>query len=226
MAGVATASAALGWHGFPGDRRYAFRRLGVDSDFPWLNASRFPEMVTYEPLGLDEDAEDPSPTHIRTPDGADLAIGSVELQNDIAHRFGAPVELMKLKHGIFDEACLSVINLATISAICLEAGRPVDTRRFRPNIVIESVALEPFAEDAWVGGRLVFGDDGNGPVVSLTLRDVRCMMINLDPETGKQDPGMMKAAVRMNDNCAGAYGNVVRTGRVSVGQAVDLIAET
>jgi uncharacterized protein YcbX len=40
MAGIATESAFLGWHGLDGDRRFAFRRVGDDSGFPWLTASR------------------------------------------------------------------------------------------------------------------------------------------------------------------------------------------
>ena len=42
MAGVPTDAAMLGWHGLEGDRRYAFRRVGDNSGFPWLSASRLP----------------------------------------------------------------------------------------------------------------------------------------------------------------------------------------
>ena len=225
MAGLPTDSAFVGWHGLEGDRRFAFRRLNDNSGFPWLTASRLPELLLYRPMGLDENAEEPAPTHVRTPEGLELAIGSAELQNSVAERFGSAVELMKLKHGIFDDASMSVINLATIAAIGVEAGQDLDTRRFRANIVIASDATEPFQEDRWIGGRLVFGGDEVGPVLSMTMRDVRCVMINLDPDTAKQDPRVMKAAVCLNNNNAGAYGTVVRTGRISVGQSVSLIRE-
>src|SRR5215510_9623468 len=229
MAGIATDSAFLGWHGLQGDRRFAFRRLNDNSGFPWLSASRLPELLLYEPLGLDENAEEPLPTHVRTPEGAPLPLGSAELQNSIAEKFGSAVELMKLKHGIFDEASVSVINLATISAIGLEAGQNLDTRRFRANIVIATDATDPFLpflEDGWIGGRLVFGGADVGPMLCITMRDLRCMMINLDPDTAKQDPRVMKAVVRLNNNHAGAYGTVARTGQISVGQSVSLIIET
>src|SRR5215467_2645901 len=110
MAGIRADSAFLGWHGLTGDRRFAFRRSGDKTGFPWLSASRLPELLLYEPLGLDADAEDPSPTHIRTPEGINLALESEELQSSIARRFGSSVELIRLKHGIFDEASVSVIN--------------------------------------------------------------------------------------------------------------------
>jgi MOSC domain-containing protein len=230
MAGIPADSAFLGLHGFQGDRRFAFRRLNDKSGFPWLSASRLPELVLYQPLGFDENAEEPTPTHVRTSEGVELPIGSVELQESVARKLGSPVELMRLKHGIFDEASVSVINLATIAAIGREAGLEsdgqsrLDTRRFRPNIVIATDSAEAFLEDGWIGGRLVFGDDADaGPIVSLTLRDLRCVMLNLDPDTAEQDPCIMKAAVRLNENHAGAYGTVTRTGQISVGQQVSLI---
>jgi uncharacterized protein YcbX len=224
MAGVATDSAVLGWHGLQGDRRFAFRRLNDGSGFPWLSASRLPELLLYQPFGLDENVEEPMPTHVRTPEGVELPIGSVELQKIIVEKFGSAVELMKLKHGIFDDASVSVINLATIAAIGREAEQDLDTRRFRANIVITTESREPFLEDGWIGGRLVFGDYETGPIVNLTLRDLRCVMINLDPNTAQPDQRIMKAAVRLNNNNAGAYGAVARTGRLSVGQPVSLLS--
>ena len=223
MAGVATDSAFLGWHGLQGDRRFAFRRLNDNSGVPWLSASRLPELLLYQPIGLDENAEEPTPTHVRTPEAINLALGSVELQNSVAEKFGSAVELMKLKHGIFDEESVSVINLTTISAIGREVGENLDTRRFRANIVIATDATEAFQEDGWIGGRLVFGDNDVGPILNVTMRDLRCVMINLDPDTAKQDPRIMKAAVRLNNNHAGAYATVARTGQLIVGQSVNLI---
>jgi uncharacterized protein YcbX len=57
------------------------------------------------------------------------------------------------------------------------------------------------------------------------MRDLRCVMINLDPDTAQQNPNIMKAAVRLNANNAGAYGTVVRTGRISVGDSVKLVVD-
>ena len=225
MAGIATDSAILGWHGLQGDRRIAFRRLHDKSHFPWLTASRLPELLLYEPLGEDDKAEEPLPTHVRTPEGVVLPLGSAELQNSISEKLGTPVEWMKLKHGIFDEASVSVINLATISAIGKAADQNLDPRRFRANIILATDTPEPFLEDSWIGKRLVFGSEDEGAMVSITLRDLRCMMINLDPETAEQDPRIMKATVRLNDNHAGAYGTVVRMGQLRVGQPVSLIVE-
>lgn len=225
MAGIATESAVLGWHGLAGDRRFAFRRLGDNGGFPWLSASRLPELLLYHPVGLDERGGEPLPTHVRTPAGSHVKLGDAELSAEIAERFGSSVELMQLKHGIFDEAAISVISLATIAGIGREAGLDLDRRRFRANIVLETQQSEPFLEDAWVGRTLVFGDSDPRPAVSVTLRDLRCMMINLDPETAAQDPRVMKTVMRLNDNNAGVYATVVRSGAIRVGDRVRLVKQ-
>src|SRR5437868_3087950 len=167
MAGIATDSAFLGWHGLDGDRRFAFRCSGDDSGFPWLSASRLPELLLYLPFGLDESSGEPLPTHVRTPAGTDVEIRSGELQEEISMRFGSGVELMKLKHGIFDAAAVSLISVATISGIGREAGLNLDPRRFRANILLETESLEPFHEDGWIGGTLLFGDKDPRPAISV-----------------------------------------------------------
>jgi MOSC domain-containing protein len=225
MAGQPDDATRLGWHGLDGDRRFAFRRLDDGGGFPWLIASRLPELILYRPFGRDTSSEEPLPTHVRTPEGEELELRGAALRDDVSRRYGHDVELMQLKHGIFDEAHVSVIDLATIAAVEREAGVALDPRRFRPNVVVETLDGEPFGEDGWVGGTLVFGSPESGAAVGVTMRDVRCMMINLDPDTARQDAAMMKTAVRLNQNTAGVYGMVVRAGDLAVGQEVWLRRE-
>jgi uncharacterized protein YcbX len=221
MAGVPTESAELGWHGLDGDRRFAFRRIADDGGFPWLSASRLPELLLYQPVGLDNGDGEPLPTHVRTVNGPLLELRSAELNAEISQRFGSAIELMHLKHGTFDEAPISVISLATIAGIARAAGmEKLDRRRFRANIVLETERSEPFLEDEWIGGTLVFGAGLQPPAVSITLRDLRCVMVNLDPETAAKDSRVMKTVVRLNQNNAGVYATVVRTGTIQVGDPV------
>lgn len=225
MAGTAVESIFLGWHGLVGDRRLAFRRLGEQNGFPWLTASRMPELLLYHPFGLDDSTGEPLATHVRTPAGAQVELQSAALQRQVSESYGGNVELMQLRNGIFDDACVSVISRATIGAIGREFEMELDPRRFRANILLETHESEPFQEDRWVGGRLVFGGSEPRPVVSVTAHDVRCRMINIDPDTAKQDAGVLKAIVRLNGNNAGVYGTVVRTGTISAGQTVNLVLD-
>ncbi|MBX7221066.1 MAG: MOSC domain-containing protein [Blastocatellia bacterium] len=223
MAGELLLTAHLGWHGLAGDRRFAFRRMGDKSGFPWLTAGKLPQLLMYQPSGADSTTLERLPTHVRTPNGRELELGSVELREEISALFGSDVEMMNLKHGIFDEAAVSVISLSTVDGVAREYGKNLDLRRFRPNLVIETNGAEPFSEDGWVGRTLTFGDVNSGPAIRVTLRDERCAMVNLDPDTVNRDAEVMKTIVRLNGNCAGVYGTVVRSGELQAGQIVSLV---
>jgi hypothetical protein len=132
--------------------------------------------------------------------------------------------MMELRQGIFDEGVISVIAADTANEICRLAGRTPDIRRFRPNVVVGLTRSGPFLEDEWVGGMLSFGEASDAPCVAVTMRDERCSMVNLDPDTASRAPEMMKAVVRANQNYAGVYGAVTRIGRLAVGQAIRLHA--
>jgi uncharacterized protein YcbX len=222
MTGEQLNTASLGWHGLDGDRRFAFRRVADQGGFPWLTASRMPELILFKPLCRDLGGGNQLPTHVRTPEGKILELRGEELSAEIARRHGAEVELMQLNQGIFDEASVSLITLATSLQIERESSRNLDIRRFRPNIFIETYGNEPFEEDHWVCKIMVFGENAEGGAVSITLRDKRCVMINLDPETAQADPSVLKSVVRLNENNAGVYGTVVRTGDLSIGQRIYL----
>jgi uncharacterized protein YcbX len=213
--------ANLGWHGIEGDRRLALRRIDNRSGMPWLTASTFPQLVLYAPH-REDGAQGELPTHIRTPDGVEMPVFGEDLAAEIGRRYGSAVQMMHLRHGIFDETPISVITTDTVEQIARFAGRSLDVRRFRPNIVIRLHRPGAFQEDNWLGGVLSFGDDesNDAPAVSVTMRDERCAMLNLDPDTARSAPEVLKAVVRVNQNNAGIYGAVASTGRLAVGQTI------
>ena len=211
MAGEALATATLGWHGVDGDRRFAFARDADRSGFPWLTAGKLPSMILYRPSG-----DGTRPTHVTTPDGVALALDSDALREELTAKHGVNVRLMFLKDGIFDDAPLSLITTSTLRALEEASERALDVRRFRPNIVVETPDGKPFGEDAWLGKAVHFGS----AAMNVRMKDVRCGMINLDPDTAAVDPAVLKASVRANDNCAGIYGATLRTGSVALGDAV------
>src|SRR5882762_8218829 len=91
MAGELLDVARLSWHGIEGDRRLAFRRLADKSGFPWLSASKLPQLLLYKPFRRDSSANSNNgellPTHVRTPDGKEYELRSDELQADVSRRF-------------------------------------------------------------------------------------------------------------------------------------------
>ena len=226
MAGERLEVANLGWYGLEGDRRFAFRRMEDRSGMPWLTASRLPDLVRFTPCRGGDGAARDIPTHIRTPDGEEMSVFGEELATEIARRYGAPVQMMQLNHGIFDEASVSVIASDTVREIGRLAGRDLDVRRFRPNVVVRLLQSGAFLEDKWLGGVLSFGDEDDSPAIAVTMRDLRCSMVNLDPDSAEPAPEVMKAIVGVNQNNAGIYGAVTRTGQLTVGQSVYLRAPT
>jgi len=220
MSGEPLEVADLGWHGLDGDRRLAFRRLDDRGGFPWLTASKLPELILFAPQRRGAAVAGDLPTHVRTPEGEELAVFGPELAAEVGRRHGSPVEMMHLNRGIFDEASVSVIASATVEEIGRLSAQPPDVRRFRPNILIASHRSVPFEEDEWVGGVLSFGETGEAAAIGVTNRDERCSMVNFDPGSARPAAEVLKAIVRVRNNKAGVYGTVTRRGRLALGQPV------
>ncbi len=220
MAGEALDTVTLTWHGLEGDRRYAFRRVQETGGFPWLTAGRLPALICYQPYALNAGA---APTHVRTPSGAELELHSAALRAELSVLHGAEVQLMHLKHGMFDEAPLALLTTESLASLSAKAETALDVRRFRPNIVVATDSSLSFPENEWIGKLVIFGEDDEAAAMHVTQRDVRCAMVNLDPETGAATPAILKAVVQANQNCAGVYGGVFRCGKISVGDRIFVV---
>jgi hypothetical protein len=86
--------------------------------------------------------------------------------------------------------------------------------------VVRSLRSVPFQEDEWLGGVLSFGEGDDAPAITVTMGDIRCSMLNLDPDSASPAPEVLKAVVRVHQNTAGIYGAVTRIGRLAVGQTI------
>lgn len=220
MCGELVDAVYLGWHGLDGDRRLAFHRVGDRGGFPWLTATKVPELILYTPLRRSPAVDGELPTHVRTPEGDELALFGQELAAEVGRRHGSPVQMTYLNRGIFDEASVSLITSATVGEISRLAAQAPDVRRFRPNILIASAKAIPFEEDEWVGGVLSFGESSEAAAITITNRDERCSMVNFDPGTAHTNAEVLKAIVRERDNKSGVYAAVTRRGRIAVGQPI------
>lgn len=212
MAAELLDSATLGLRGIEGDRRFAFMIAESKTDFPWLNASKLPKMLGYKPYVKD------SLLRIITPNGEDVELQSEILRKDLSNSFGAEVRLVNFKNGIFDEAEISLISTATIKEIEKQSGYTLDIRRFRPNIVIELEDGFPFQEDEWVGKTI--GNENFS--IAVINRDLRCVMLNLDPNTQTSNPEILKTVGKINQACAGIYCSVIKAGGIAVGDELFL----
>jgi uncharacterized protein len=98
----------------------------------------------------------------------------------------------------------------------LRFGR--DVRRLRPNLVIGGVTGT--AERQWPGATLRL------PHAEIRLADLRgrCVMTTYDPDTGEQDPGVLRDIVRRFGGRLCLNAQVSRPGSVSEGEAATLLA--
>ena len=217
MASEALEAIDVGWNGFAGDRRWAFVRGGMErSGFPWLTIRERPEMWRYQPHFADASDPEKSATIVRTPNGDELDVVDPLLAEELGH--GARV--IKQGRGIFDTMPLSLITTQTIAALSASVGADLEPRRFRPNILIESMDGGDAPEDAWVGDVLRIG----GMTMRVDKRDKRCVMINVDPVTTTKDPSILRSVAQERQSCLGVYGNVVEPGRVSIGDTITIEA--
>jgi uncharacterized protein YcbX len=69
MAGERLDVTELGWHGLDGDRRFAFRRADDRSGFPWLTASKLPDLILFAPQQRGPAVSGDLLTHVRMPEG-------------------------------------------------------------------------------------------------------------------------------------------------------------
>lgn len=103
MGGERLQVADLGWHGLDGDRRLAFRRLDDRSGFPWLSASRLPELIRFAPHPRGGAAAGDLPTHVRTPEGEELPVFSRELAAEVGRRFRPNILIASSRAVPFEE---------------------------------------------------------------------------------------------------------------------------
>jgi uncharacterized protein YcbX len=144
------------------------------------------------------------------------------LRQRIAAAHGADVSLIRVNNGIFDDAPISVITTATIREIEKRSGCGLDIRRFRPNLLVEPTDDGAMPEDAWLDKTLQFGDHPRSPAIRVTARDVRCVMVNFDPETAAVENRVFSTIARSYGNCAGVYASTMKIGTLSVGDRLYL----
>jgi len=129
----------------------------------------------------------------------------------------------KMPEGTFFD--LAIIHLLTTSTIdelrrLYPQGR-FEVRRFRPNIVVNSLPDQPaFAENQWVGKTLAIGDN---VLLKVTEPCPRCVMTTLAQGDLPDDKGILRTALQKNNGHVGIYASVVQSGTIKCGDEIKLI---
>ena len=119
----------------------------------------------------------------------------------------------------FDCAVIHLLTTATLSRLqeLYPRGR-FEVRRFRPNIVVQTVSGERgFIEDTWVDQTLAIGEDVR---LKITGPCGRCVMTTLPQGDLPSDPEILRTAAKHNHVQVGVYAAVVRGGMIHRGDSV------
>jgi uncharacterized protein len=129
----------------------------------------------------------------------------------------------------FDFAPLHLITTSALERIAgLSPRGTVERERYRPNIVIRTTA-PGFAENDWAGRDLRIGSD---LVIRVLSRTPRCAIPTLEHGDLPRDGAALRVLADHNrirpidalgpQPCAGVYAQVLRPGRIQVGDSVSL----
>lgn len=131
---------------------------------------------------------------------------------DVAVIAGSDAQVVPSAAGVFDILPLLVATDGAIAAF------GYDGRRLRPNLVIGGV--DGLAERGWEGAGLRIGE------VVIALADLRgrCVMTTYDPDSGAQDPAVLRSIVRRFGGSLALNAAVAVGGRIREGDAVELVA--
>ncbi|MGB9383092.1 MOSC domain-containing protein, partial [Candidatus Binatus sp.] len=120
----------------------------------------------------------------------------------------------------FDAFPFNVLTTASLNT--LSAHNPTadfDTRRFRPNVLIETKSgIEGLAEAEWSGRTLRIG----ATRIKVEMPTVRCVIPTLDQPGVKKDPSVLRTIVRDAAQNLGAYATIASGGTIALGDEVTL----
>jgi len=219
--GESLQAAELKWSGLDGDRQYAFHKAADGSRFPWLTGRAVSQINTY--VARFSEPSNPRKSEVRVKAGAEeYSLRDEALRRRLSEAAGEEVRLIQIGRGIFDTMPVSVMATATPKLVEAAAGVPIDPRRFRANLIIETPDGEPARETHWVGGTLVFGDAPDAPKLLVSAPIDRCVMITIDPDTGERNPAILRTVVETFDNFIASRCSPAALGRINVGDRVRL----
>lgn len=155
-----------------------------------------------------------------SPDGVQYRADDAEASQAVSEVFGQQLRLRRettIQH--HDETPLHLVTTSSLEALARLSGLPVDERRFRANIVIDTGTEPVFQEDNWIGAELVIGDE-----VRLQLGDgmPRCVMVDQPQRGVTGEPKTLKLLGTHHDTSLGLQAHTTRSGMVRIGDRVVL----
>ena len=128
------------------------------------------------------------------------------------------VDFVSLPGTFFLVTPFHMVTTATLAHLkCINPHSDWDTRRFRPNVVIETeTGAEGLLEQAWIGKHLVLGN----ATVDCVDTAPRCGAVTRAQRDFAADKTVLRTIVKDADQSVGVYGAVANNGELRIGDAV------
>jgi uncharacterized protein YcbX len=221
LGGESLGSIAASPEGIVGDRRFAL----FD---PETGLAAAPERETRWRPALFITASQPSlglPV-LRFADGAEHALDDGALPDRLAEHFGFPVTIGLVGSGDYrfpvvsnryKPAPLHLVTSASLQALADASGLPpLDARRFRPSVLIETAEGDGFLENGWISHRIRIGDAD----IRVTEASRRCGMTLVAQPGLSEEPDVLRGIMRHNKRNLGVYAAPTAPVTISVGDVV------
>lgn len=201
--------------GVSGDRQYAVSnsegRLGSGK-----NTRRF---IRIDGLFSMSAASSGNGVVIKFPDGIVLTNKDSSMNSKLSEILGQSVTLTKeaeISH--FDDSAIHILTTSSLSLLKkLLPNSGINSRRFRPNIVIDSQYLD----QELVGKTIRIGET----VLEITHKTERCRMITIEQPGLESRPEILKSISQHFDLDFGVYAKVLNAGGLSVGEKVEFVSK-
>ncbi|MGV0029193.1 MOSC domain-containing protein [Phormidesmis priestleyi] len=232
----------LAGHGIPGDRAFALMYDTADAEtaapiVPWMKKKSFamqcdrPELAA---LTCEYEASTGVLT-VRREEiellraDANTAIGRTQISQFFSHYLTTvsdqkieqrPLRLVGSGDGTTrypdrNHVHLSLISTATLENLSQITGQFIDSRRFRPNIVVEGISA--WEEFDWIGQEFEVGTAR----IAIKARLPRCLNIDVHPDSGVRDLPLFSLLQKtFNHKDAGVLATVIQDGTVTLGDCL------
>ena len=157
---------------------------------------------------------------IKFPDGVVLTDKDSSMNDKLSKTLGQSVTLTKEgETSHFDDGAVHILTTSSLSLLhelLPESG--IDSRRFRPNIIINS----QHHDQELIGKTIKVGE----VILEISHKTQRCRMITIDQPGLDSRPEILKLVAQQFGLNFGVYAKVVSTGAVSVGEQVEIVSQS
>ncbi|WP_102348789.1 MOSC domain-containing protein [Bacillus sp. Marseille-P3661] len=212
-------------YGLYGDRSHAYLDETKEGDF--LTITQFQEMVRYQARFVGEESMDQYPkVEVTTPERKVFVWNDQELIKEMENKSNRKIATREYTptHVPIGPIAVEHVLLATDASLEklqeLWGKDEVDSRRFRPNLLISLKNKKPFIEEEWIGRRIKIGTKVEMKFVGHCKR---CMIITVNPDSAERDPSLHKTVIKERNSNFGVYASVLKTGDIHVGDEICLL---